>query len=462
MTRGPGLVALPTELEPLFDRDVERAVLGAILADCTGPTLETVRGLVAQSDFGVAAHGLVYGAMVSLLGEGQPCDHVTVASRLKARGELSTVGGPEYLMGCDQVPATAEHVRSYCLAIRDYATRRALVALARDMAAAARKTTVPVADTLALYPARLAQVASGRSRIVTLREAKELAAQEIDQRHNGGPEPAVATGFAELDRLTGGWPLNLAIVAMMPGVGKDALSIASALRIAQRGEQVGILSAEDPSVYAAYRALAAESGVSQFRLRYRQLLTDAATDEWAAVGDGFARMHAYDERVIFDDRQGLSASEAVQSVRELVVIRKCRAVFVNNLSSIHFEVPRGQTKTEAIGRFLLELRTIATTHKAAVVALMHIARRPGLTPKDMPTMSDVRESGAAEILSRLLVLGCREPGSSVLTLRIAKQNGGGAGDDLDLHFDKSAALAAERERELFEFGRASAPTFNVE
>ena len=73
------------------DDVAEQSVLGGMMLskDAIADVVETLHA----GDFYKPQHELIYEAIISLYGHGNPADAITVADELKGRGELTRVGG---------------------------------------------------------------------------------------------------------------------------------------------------------------------------------------------------------------------------------------------------------------------------------------------------------------------------------------------------------------------------------
>src|SRR5438445_7168828 len=85
--------------------EAEESLLGAMLLsrDAIAAAVETVRA----EDFYKPAHGHVFEAIVSLYGQGEPVDPVTVAEELRRAGLLEGVGGRSTLLVLEPAPPPA-------------------------------------------------------------------------------------------------------------------------------------------------------------------------------------------------------------------------------------------------------------------------------------------------------------------------------------------------------------------
>jgi hypothetical protein len=150
------VVAVSTDHEARESANAERALLGALLFDCA-TAWPQIKDITDLSHFAEPTHGLIFSAIASLIGEGEPVDPVLVIDRLAERNQLEAIGGNQYIAELYAETATAANVAAYAKIVRRHASRGKVVEIADVMAARAR--SLPVEDAL-----RLAQEQIERAR----------------------------------------------------------------------------------------------------------------------------------------------------------------------------------------------------------------------------------------------------------------------------------------------------------
>ena len=143
---------------------------------------------------------------------------------------------------------------------------------------------------------------------VSMGEVLDRFFDQIDylQQHRG-EVVGVATGFSDLDQLTGGLQRSdLIIVAARPSMGKTSLALGMAYGAAvQHKRTVGIFSLEMSAEQLVQRILSMETGVDTHRLRLGQI----DDGEWDRISRAFGRLS---EAPIFVDD---SAAAGIMDVR---------------------------------------------------------------------------------------------------------------------------------------------------
>ena len=76
--------------------DAERAVLAAMLLD--SDVAEEAMSHITAAEFYRPSHQKIFESMTELYGRNEPIDHLTLADRLQARGDLDAAGGKPYII----------------------------------------------------------------------------------------------------------------------------------------------------------------------------------------------------------------------------------------------------------------------------------------------------------------------------------------------------------------------------
>lgn len=120
---------------PPQSKQAEEAVLGSILK--SPPSIAAVADVLRPDDFYTTENGMVFGAMLSLRGDGVPIDYHTVADRLTQRGQYERVGGLLYLAGINLSTPTATFIEHYGRIVERTSIMRQLISSGQSIAALA-------------------------------------------------------------------------------------------------------------------------------------------------------------------------------------------------------------------------------------------------------------------------------------------------------------------------------------
>ena len=114
--------------------EAEQALLGGLLLDAVA--WDNIADVVTSPDFYRPDHQLIFEAIANLVGEGKPCDVVTVSQELERTGKLEAAGGLAYLSNVARDTPTAANVRAYADIVRERSLLRQLIRAGTDIAEA--------------------------------------------------------------------------------------------------------------------------------------------------------------------------------------------------------------------------------------------------------------------------------------------------------------------------------------
>jgi replicative DNA helicase len=433
----------------LADVTLERNLLGLLM--CTGAidgakvALElTARVPIKPEDFWLPAHAEVYAACLHVLGDGCVAEPAALWERLRARPAVVSTGGMKWLLAMQHAGEALLSVNfeSYARQVCELSMRRRMAQLAREAMGAAFELGQPIEAAVGRLTDGLAGLNYRRDPWRPLTSLQEDVLDELDVRHKEGTLPVVPTGIAKLDRVIGGLAPTLTVIGGLPGAGKSALIATMVRNIARAGKKVGVFSLEDEGRWLAWRLLSDGSGVDQFILRNRRL------SDWQMerVSAGAEAVYQYGDRILVDDRPGMTASDIVQAARSSILTKGVEVVFVDHLGELELE-DSGDRHDLRLGHALSQLRSIAKQYNVPVVVAAHMNRKADEKPGQEPRLRDFKNSSSIGEKARVALGLCREPGSDTLGICILKQTNGQAGLRVDVTFHGAAAMIRSVEGE---------------
>ena len=205
----------------------------------------------------------------------------------------------------------------------------------------------------------------------------------------------VASGFTELDRVTGGWQKSdLVIIAARPGMGKTAF-VVSAMRNAavDFGSGVAIFSLEMSSVQLVNRMISAEAELEGDKIKKGRL----ADHEWEQLVHKTSRLT--EAPIFIDDTPGLSILELRAKCRRLKAQHDIQLVIIDYLQLMSGDTTKNSSgnREQEIASISRALKGIAKELNVPVIALSQLSRAVETRGGDKrPQLSDLRESGSIE------------------------------------------------------------------
>ncbi len=229
-------------MEKLLPQNIEAesGVLGSIIID--PEAIVQVADFLHAEDFYRDAHRTIYEVIIQLYEQQQPADFITICDELEGRGKLEDVGGPSYVTSLiNQVP-TSGNAEYYGRIVERTAILRRLIHAAGEIAATAYQESD--ADVALEKAEQLIFNISQRHAHADFSPLRDILTEymsKLDQLHERrGSIVGVPTGFADLDRLTGGLQRSdLIILAARPAMGKCVI-YKTLIDNPQTGERVTI------------------------------------------------------------------------------------------------------------------------------------------------------------------------------------------------------------------------------
>ncbi len=377
---------------PPHDLDAEKSLLGAMLL--TAEATATALSKVKTEDFYRPAHRRIFDAAAALFAKGEPCDVVTLAARLESTGELEQAGGKPYLLDVVNTVPLAGNVGMYADIVKRMSTLRRLIVAATRIAALGYEAPDDIDGVIEEAERQLFDVTNERIEttfrpIDALMEDGWKKLEELYERqeHLTG----VPTGWDELDKLLAGLHRgDLIVVAARPSVGKTAFALNMAVNAAKRGVSVGVFSLEMSAEQLVMRILSSESKVDGQKLRTGRL----SDGDWTPIMNAMGRLDQCDLHV--DDTPALSIMELRAKARRMFRGKPNGLLIVDYLQLMQPQRARSENRQVEIAEISRGLKILAKELDIPVVALSQLSRAVEQRADKRPMLSDLRESGAIE------------------------------------------------------------------
>jgi len=381
-------------VEKLLPQNVEAeaGVLGSLLID--PEAVVQVAEFLRPDDFYRDAHRTIFQAVLELYESGEPADLITLTDELQRRGKLEDIGGVSYVSSlANQVPTSA-NVDYYGHIVERTAILRRLIHAAGQIAAIAYNE--PDASTALEEAEKLVFNVSqriSRADFDPIRETLREYIDKLDQLHERrGAIVGVASGFTDLDKMTGGLQKSdLIILAARPSVGKTALALSLAHNSTLRfGHGVAIFSLEMSKEQLVARLLSMDAMVDQHQLR-TGYLTD---DEWERISESVGRLSQ--TKMFIDDTPGITLMEMRSKARRLMMEQGFDLIIVDYLQLMQGSGSGRfghENRVQEISEISRGLKGLARELNVPVLALSQLSRAVESRQDKHPQLSDLRESG---------------------------------------------------------------------
>jgi len=327
-------------------------------------------------------------------------DLIVVSDELRRRELLEFVGGQEYMIQLAESFAEWANAEHYAKIVRDKGMLRDLIRCTSQIADNAYAAVDDAREILDVAEQKIFAVTERRvsGHAVEIREEMRRLATMLESRDEGVCS-GVPTGFTQLNEYTGGFqPGDLIVVAGRPSMGKTALGLTIAQHLALEHRQpVLFFSMEMSSAQIAQRLVCAYGhGIDAQKLRRRMLSEEEISYLLMHVCPDFETAPLF-----IDDTPAMSAMELRSKARRLKQRHGIKAVFVDYLQLMHS--PKAENRQVEIAGISRGLKSLARELNIPVIAMAQLNRMPEGRSDKRPLMSDLRESGAIEQDSDVVV-----------------------------------------------------------
>jgi len=395
---------------PPSDLDAEGYVLSWAIA-MDGDIDRAVSVGLAAVHFYADANRRIWESIIRLnLEAGMHVDIVSLAGDLRALGRLDQIGGTPYLAqlidfaGVEAKPGILEqHCRSIIAA---WGARQAIAECQTTYA----RLYFPEGDsTQAIIEAHEQKIweIAHTERETTYEGAGLIGARaltELADALRGGGQLGVTTGFAELDKKSGGYQEgHLGIIAARTGMGKSSLATSSLIR-STRLPKDGSLpvaaylhSLEMPKEEVALRLVCIEANVEFQKLRMN-LLTSKDWEKLFIAAETLSK-----QPILIGDKPGLTVMELRSITRKIkreigqgrIPAKKLGVVCVDYLQLMDGDSSR--SRELEVSSITKGLKSLSKSESVCVIGISQTNRAPEKNKGDKrPTLADLRESGAIE------------------------------------------------------------------
>jgi replicative DNA helicase len=382
--------------------DAEESILGGILLD--PDAMGRVADVLRPEAFYINTHKEIYKAILALHTQGKPVDLMSVTTWLYDHELLAKVGGQSKLAELVERTVSAVNVDRYATLVVDKYLRRQLIQAGNDIVELGHETSIELETVFDQAEQKIFSLTQKRPQqgLVPISETLIQTFQEIETRQEGAALPGISSEFYDLDVMTGGFQRSdLIIVAGRPSMGKTSFAVGIARNIAEKFP-VAIFSLEMSKEQLVQRLLASEAGIESNYLRTGRISQNQWGDLSRALGT-LSELPMY-----IDDTANQTVMQMRSQVRRLQAEQgeKLGLVLIDYLQLM--EGSGSDNRVQELSKITRSLKGLARELQVPVIALSQLSRGVEARTNKRPMMSDLRESGAIEQDSDLIIMLYRD------------------------------------------------------
>lgn len=377
---------------PPHDLALEQALLGACLLHAT--LIDEASVLLLDGDFYHPQHAATWTAMVALHHDGQPVDAHTVTDKMKSGGDYMGDATVAAIIDIQTHAGFDRSVVRYARSIAGLGQLRRLQAICREILGRCTERYGEPEDILEWAQQAIYDIGAERRSLnepIPLGDALQEFLTDIET-NSGSPAGLVSTGLIDLDdKIVGLRPGQLITVAARPAMGKSLLGAQMALHAACAGKPTLFVTIEMSVPELTERIVGSQSRVDLTRLRTRSLLNS----DWELISPTIVSLE-HTPLYLLDDPSATVASVRTQARRLAASPKGLGLIVVDYLQLMTAVSKRDNNRQVEVAEMSAGLKRLARDLSVPVVALAQLNRSLELRSNKRPTLSDLRESGAIE------------------------------------------------------------------
>lgn len=404
-----------------YCKDSEFRLLASALASTND--LNAISAALEPSDFFHAEHKVIFQTLKNFCYEDRACDISLLVLELKAAGLLSAAGGQAYLFELLHLGGGA-HVEAYVEIVKNASRLRQIILASRDMESRAFAALAKAEEVIDDSQKMLARIEASADFEATTTVVTELAGgmtksgqafiDDLQERQEqflkAGPGDIVMTGlptgFLDLDALINGLnKSNLVVLAARPGIGKTALALNVALHVCLKAKSpVLFFTLEMSSDEIMYRLISQTACVSTKKMQ-----------DGSINGDEFQKVVVANSllqtgQFIIEDERDLRITNLRTRARRYKESYGIGLIVIDYIQLLRGSGAKmtSDNKQAEVAEISRMLKVIAGELDVPILCLSQLNREVEKGEERAPKLSDLRDSGAIEQDSDIVLLLTRK------------------------------------------------------
>ncbi|MDE5545932.1 MAG: replicative DNA helicase [Anaeroplasmataceae bacterium] len=378
--------------------EAEIALIGCILMDEN--LIIELSDILLPDDFYDAKNRLIYRTMLNLSKEGKSIDVTTVVSTLEANHLLDQCGGIEYLSSIADRSYSTLNFESYCDLVSEASIKRTTIQKLTKLAQDGYDSKVEAFDYVDLVEKEVFEL-SKRRKVDSFKPISVVSKTVLTntEQNSSRTDEVVGldTGFGCLNKYTQGFqPGQLIILAARPAMGKSAMAMNLAVRVARANKgghgTVAIFSLEMSAEQLVERMIACDSNIRLNNIKSGRIGTKNDWTRFNTACNNLGQLNLY-----FDDSSDASISSIRAKCRKLASDVGLDFIVIDYLQLIESDSANSRaTQQERVSKISRSLKLMARELSVPVLALSQLSREVEKRDDKKPIMADLRDSGSIE------------------------------------------------------------------
>lgn len=385
--------------------DIEQSLLGNFLVYPESTRIAVESGLV-EDDFFLGTHKKIFKAISEIYSENKDITLPTVTQRLIDTNMLDSIGGQQCMLTITDKAVSLYNTKEYVEIIKGKSFVRNMIEAAQNIVDEGLSGQVDIDNYLdksekAILDISRNRMSGGFKNSYNL--VNDVISEIKKRSESKSTTTGLKTGFEDLDRVTHGFQRgDLIILAARPSVGKTAVALNFATKIAQyhKNEAVAIFSLEMQAEQLMQRILSSKSQISGNAIATGKL----SDSEWGKLNE--AAYELRNVKMYFDDSSIIKVPEMFSKCRKLQVDEGLSCILIDYIQLISGS--NKENRQQDVSEISRNLKALARELNVPVIALSQLSRSVEGRAEKRPMLSDLRESGALEQDADIVMLLYRD------------------------------------------------------
>lgn len=373
---------------PPHSKEAEQSILGCILIESA--LIDDISTELQASDFYYMDNAEIYEAMLRLQGKGQAIDIVTLENELG--NESEKVGGYAYIVGLTNSVATSAGWKHYLKIILDNSILRQLIKTSTTTINDCYDR-IEASEALSKAEVEILKINSVKStqNIVTLKDTVLESVDNLKKRANNKTRiSGLSTGFRDLDyKLAGLQKSDLVVIAARPAMGKTSLAVNIAEHVGiELNKPVLVFSLEMSKEQLTDRIICSQKTIDSQNYKTGNI-TD---DELNRLIEPMDKL--INSNLNIDDTANIKVSQIASKCRKMKKSKGLSLVVIDYIQLLTGD--KSKDKNQEVSEMSRQLKILAKDLNCPVIILSQLNRGVEQRAEKIPTLADLRDSGAIE------------------------------------------------------------------
>ena len=416
----------------------EQGILGCIMLSPNEAIGECMSKLTeAGEEFYDLRHQTIYKALVRMYDRRESIDVITLMQTLTNERKLEEIGGVTYLTSLSDLVPSAANLDFYLKIVIEKFQLRRVIRIATEGIQNVYEAEGEVEQIIDNFEKDVLSIRSAK--VSTSSGMKELVPQAQNLIESmmsvTGRLSGIATGYADLDRMTNGLqPGEMIVIAARPSLGKTSLAMNIVENVAVKtGIPCGVFSMEMTKLALTTRMISSLARVNLRNVR-EGFVAQADVPRLSS-----ASQNLYGSPIEIDDTPALPIMQLRARARVMAQRFGIKLLVIDYLQLAQSTTRRGKENRQIeVSEISCGIKALAKELNIPVIVLSQLNRDIERDKKRKPNLSDLRESGSIEQDADVVAFlykpayddddAAEQSDALPINLLVAKQRNGPTGD----------------------------------